>query len=570
MRTVLIICLLALLVACAGDEKVRISADQQFIDLSQEYLDGYLAFRPVYATRLGIHDFDGKLPDLSPRAVNQEIERIHAFSQKFSAIPAGELSPQNLSDMEALEAAMDVWTSWLTHTHSPFRRDPLFYNDLIFESLELLLRRDFAPASVRMKALVSRLTHIPRLLEVARVNLTDVPEILREASEAALTHSLYMIRDQLPDRVRKQMNERLPEEFEEAHIYAVYAYQDFLLYVIGPMNRESIEHPAVGRDYYTTLWRSEESIELDVDATLELCARSREEVLMRMREVTRLVNPQSDSKATLARLQEDHESLKGVRDLAIQTSAALKNFVRESNLFSLPFEGMPDLKILPPDPRTYKLVEFMPYGIMDPKCRTAFVSLNPEPPICDVNEERIDALRFFTPYAITLLTAGATWPGSFVNTLNTQKDADRIRLLWEPATLWQGWAHYCEELVIDRGFDARPEALLTQLQFRLLEINRLEAACRIHCMNMPVAEAVEFMRSQSFITLCVARREVIEIARNPKVGAGFIGKAQILKLRESYLSEDSRRSLKSFHDLLLSAGRAPVSVIARKYFGKAI
>jgi uncharacterized protein (DUF885 family) len=68
----------------------------------------------------------------------------------------------------------------------------------------------------------------------------------------------------------------------------------------------------------------------------------------------------------------------------------------------------------------------------------------------------------------------------------------------------------------------------------------------------------------------MARREVIQIIRNPKAGAAFIGKAQILKLRKSYLEEDDHRSLKSFHDRLLGAGHLPVSVIAKRSFGKSI
>jgi hypothetical protein len=288
-----------------------------------------------------------------------------------------------------------------------------------------------------------------------------------------------------------------------------------------------------------------------------------------MKETARHIDPDADLPAILEKLEDGHESIKGVTDTAAQVVNKLKRFTIMKNLLSLPLSACSEVRILEPDPRTNTIISSLPPEIIETTCEAGFVSINPIPAGCE-GEEKEETLRFFTPYSITLLTAGAAYPGSFVQFLKIKEIDSPLRKILESATYDRGWSHYCEELVITEGFDPRPEALLTQLQMSLLEINRMEASTRIHCRGMKIEEAAKFLVDNTFITPCMADREVVEIMRNPKAGAGFIGKAQILKLRNLYLSEQSDRTLSEFHNLLLSAGRAPVAIIAGRVFRKQI
>lgn len=570
MRAIYALLLLVLLAACATEpETAPISADQQFEELLEEFLNGLFYFRPVFASRLGIHDYDSLLPDYSPRAVAAEVERVDYFLERISALPAGDLSLEHRQHLKSMKTAMEAWRFNLT-MKPDFKRDPLFYNDLIVQGLELLLRRDHAPAAVRMDALNARLRRIPYLLEVARINLTEVPEILRTSSGESLVNSMYMLRDHLPGRIGEQMDGRLPEGFEEAHLQAVYAYMDYIIFVRGPLGYDTLEEHALGEPHFLQRWKNEESVELSIDATLELCRSTREILLERMKQVARLIDGEASIESLLQGIEDDTTTVKWVTDAAAEAAVELKIFVEENDLLSFPAGGDADLRILAPDPRSFDTVTSLPPGLIGDTNATGYVSINPISPTCRRENERLASLRFFTPYSIALYTAGATYPGRFLQTLKAQNASPMILKVLEPATLIDGWSHYTEELVMETGFDARPEALLTQLRLSLMEVNRLEISTRIHCQGMSIKEAVEFLASSSFICPCMAQREVIQIIRNPKAGAAFIGKAQILKLRNSYLAEDEHRSLKSFHDRLLDAGRLPVSVIARRSFGKSI
>ena len=561
--------LIVLAAACASDESGKLpSADEQFTELSLYCLKGLLAFKPVYSSRLGEHSFDAELPDYSPRSVEAECLRIDGFLQQLSTIAAGRLSSRNLDDLEILCNSLEAWKCELT-SKPAFKRDPLFYNKIVVEGIELLLRRDHAPAAERMKSLVSRLERIPEFFEVARINLTEVPELLRKAAENPLINSMYLLRDSLPERILAQMDGLLPEGFEGAHIKAIYAYTDFIFFVNDRLKEMSIENNGLGDELFKERWALKESMEINLEDVLDLCAGERERLLSMMAENAGLIDPETDTAGAIRRMENNHESVKWISDEFARIAEKLKEFTCEKNIVSTPAGGFGELKVIPAEPRTTSYITTIPPEIMGFSSRAGLLAINPLLPGCTHEEKKV-LLRFFYPSNIAMLAAGAGYPGKFVAASMTRENDSLLRKVLESATFTEGWASYSVKLMIELGFDPRPETLLTQLRMCLLETNRMEISARIHCKGMKIEDAVKFMEENSFISPLQARREVIGIVRNPMTGAGLIGKKIIMKLRDEYLSEDSSRTRRGFHDLLLSEGKLPLPVIAQIAFMKKI
>ena len=81
------------------------------------------------------------------------------------------------------------------------------------------------------------------------------------------------------------------------------------------------------------------------------------------------------------------------------------------------------------------------------------------------------------------------------------------------ATNSEGWAHYCEQMVIDEGFHADdPRYRLAQLQDALLRDARFIVGIRMHTQGMTVAQAEEFF-VQGGLSVA-ARRAIGEQARH--------------------------------------------------------
>src|SRR5688572_16686758 len=68
MRTAPLLLVIALyLVGCAGiSDKSTSNADAAFARLADEFIKGQLDWRPSMGTSLGLHEYDGRVTDLSP------------------------------------------------------------------------------------------------------------------------------------------------------------------------------------------------------------------------------------------------------------------------------------------------------------------------------------------------------------------------------------------------------------------------------------------------------------------------------------------------------------------------
>src|SRR2546425_9356101 len=81
-------------------------ADVQFHQLADEFLDGYLAWRPGLAVALGLHEFDGRVTDYSRVSVNLERARLANFDRRLARFPAKRLSPREAYDFRILRSAV--------------------------------------------------------------------------------------------------------------------------------------------------------------------------------------------------------------------------------------------------------------------------------------------------------------------------------------------------------------------------------------------------------------------------------------------------------------------------------
>src|SRR5688572_31849558 len=88
---------LSFLVACgpptlAKPERLEpTAADSNLATKINGFVEGHLAFRPNLAIDLGLHDYDGAVPDRSPDAVAAEIARLETARAIFDEIDPAKL-----------------------------------------------------------------------------------------------------------------------------------------------------------------------------------------------------------------------------------------------------------------------------------------------------------------------------------------------------------------------------------------------------------------------------------------------------------------------------------------------
>src|SRR3954452_19071000 len=153
------------------------------------------------------------------------------------------------------------------------------------------------------------------------------------------------------------------------------------------------------------------------------------------------------------------------------------------------------------------------------------------------------------------------FPGHFLHYQHLRQVDAKLRksILFSSTAFVEGWAHYCEQMMVEQGFRRNDHAVrLGQLSEALIRLCRVVVGIRLHCEDMSVEQGVRFFRDEAFLEEASARREAERGTFDPTYLVYSVGKLMLLKLRQDYKQQQGKAfSLRAFHDTLLGQGTAP-------------
>jgi hypothetical protein len=131
------------------------------------FLESAFAANPDLAVYQGRHEFDGKLPDWSPAAIKQEIDRLRAERAKAVAFDAAKLDTHQR--FERLCRRRHRWPSVL----AGIRRGPSGILSITpAHSIPMCtVSREYAPLEQRLKAYTAYARAVPAAMKQIRENL---------------------------------------------------------------------------------------------------------------------------------------------------------------------------------------------------------------------------------------------------------------------------------------------------------------------------------------------------------------------------------------------------------------
>jgi uncharacterized protein (DUF885 family) len=185
-------------------------------------------------------------------------------------------------------------------------------------------------------------------------------------------------------------------------------------------------------------------------------------------------------------------------------------------------------------------------------------------------EKQEQLLAFFSPPAISDVSVHEVYPGHYVQFLVNRLNRDLVRAIYHSGANAEGWALYCEEMMLDAGLHNNDAKFrLAQLQQALLRACRYLAAIRMHTRGMTVIEATAFFEQNAYQTHHNAEVEALRGTDDPGYLRYQLGKLMILKLREDLRRKQGAAfSLSRFHNAFLSQGAIPVHLIRRAMLGE--
>jgi uncharacterized protein (DUF885 family) len=162
------------------------------------------------------------------------------------------------------------------------------------------------------------------------------------------------------------------------------------------------------------------------------------------------------------------------------------------------------------------------------------------------------------------------YPGHYIQFLYAKRFPSDVRRVFGANTNIEGWAHYCEQMMLDEGFHAgEPKYRLAQLQDALLRDVRFIVGIKMHTQGMTVDEGTKLFETQAYQPHPVAVQEAKRGTSDALYGYYTLGKLMILKLRDDYKAKmGPQYSLQGFHDAFIKLGPLPLPLIRKAMLGE--
>lgn len=533
------------------------SASADFASVSAEIIDSSLAFDPVRATHIGVHDHDGRLPDFTAVAVDDHMRRLDSYVARLDGLDDVALSPGEGVDLELVRARVAANIFDLKDV-ARFRWDPLTWDPA--SGLHALAIRDFAPAQERHLSAQSRLNDVPRFLVDARRTLAEMSAIHVETAIARLEGFDAVLDELLPLGP-------LDAASVDAAREAVDQHGRWLTDQLPTARKD----PRLGvRLYSAALWHH-----LDEEVTpvqvLEWAEAHLDVVHERMIEVAaEYLNESPDGPDGVRRALSDIADRAAVIPSMVLPTVAqalerATTFVRDRDLVSLVGERVE----IVPMPRIHQ-------GVAPAYCDApgALESAAPEsgglstfvavaPPPAGWSEDRIRSfLREYNADLLHDLTIHEAMPGHVVQLAHARRAVtSRARKMTSSGVFVEGWAVYAEEMMVERGYrpDDEPRAQL-RIQLQQLKMQArmtLNAILdvRVHGGDVDESGAIDLLRRRGFQEEEEAvgkwRRALLTAVQLPTYFVGWRGVRSLVDDLRVLHPEWSDRQV---HDLVLSEG----------------
>ena len=548
-------------------------ADAAFSRLADEYIAGYLAWRPQTGTALGFHQYDGEVTDYSQRSLDAELARLKSFDQRLGGGDTNRLSRQAYYDYRILRSSIQREMFGFEQAEI-YSLNPMTYAGAL--DVNIYIKRDFAPLEDRVRSVIAILNQAPRLTSAARANLDELlprPQVETAIEQASGTAD-FLSKD-LVAALKGLNNASLMAEFNAANSRAISEMRGFVAYLKEQKLPKANDRYALGREKYRKLLEYGEMVTLPPEQLLEIGLRELQRKQEVFAETARQIDPARKPIEVFQAIQKDHPTERSLIPDTARDLDMIRQFVIDHRIVTLPSKVRASVAETPQFMRATSFASMDTPGPFETKATEAYYYVTPVEPDWppQQKEEWLTAFNFYTTDIVSIHEA---YPGHYVQFLCLNASpATRLEKIFTSYAFVEGWAHYAEQMMVDQGFGASaspaptPEEKLKAAKYRLaqtdealLRICRLCVSIKMHCQGMTVEEATRFFQDNCYYEQKTARQEAIRGAYDPEYLYYTLGKLEILKLREDYRKQEGAKfSLRKFHDEALRHGAPPIRLL---------
>ncbi len=529
------------------------TSQDTFERIQKSYLATWSRLHPEAALDAGIDDYADKLSSHDDETIGIQIVLNEKCLVALDEINISELDAEHQINYQILYSQANLEHHALME-HDWRHRDPTRF--LPINALDQLTLR---PVKNFQHALKSRLSAIPTHIRDAKNLLDTAPAVIPQVwldmalaeAEAGINYCHHMHQHPL-------VYDALTEdgEIEQAIADASKSLEGFVqsLKRLLPLSEGDF---ACGREHFERLLHQQHFLPINTQSLhafgLRLFKQTQELLTAEL----------ANSKLTLAEIQQQHPSADQLLSSYQHEMKAAEAFVREQNLITVPEEQT--LNVVATPQFLQHQIPFAAYldpSIVDP-FQTGYYYVSPTKDDAELKEHNLAA--------ISQTSVHEAWPGhhlQFVTANHSPEGSALLRRINPSATLYEGWALYCEQMMLEQGFERHAGQRIVMLRDRLWRALRIIIDVEIHTQQLSLADAAQKMVDTLGFSHDQAMGELSWYSQSPTTPMSYaVGWALINALRDIVNPSDTAE-LKAFHDKLLASGSIALPLVIQHQFGE--
>jgi hypothetical protein len=474
----------------------------------------------------GLHEYDGKIQDLSPGGVQDGLAKLGGDRLD---------DPHDEAHLRAFEDDLRVVYGQL-ELH---RRNPVIH----LANFELsCYDREYAPARERAAAKRAHLALWPDAVQMSIESLDSVAAPVAKSLLGAFGGLGSDIDPADPSAPAAQA----------AHARLMVHLQDAAEH--GPPDA------ALGGAALATLMGTIEATTVDLGVLAEHADAERDRLMAILREACARVDPDGKVRDVVAALVADHPDADGVLIEAQAQVDEVLAFTREHEL--VPYTDGTCVVTMAPESRRWAMA-MMAWAAPEEADATSFYWVTPPDPRWPASEVE-EWLQVFSRATLPAITLHEVSPGHFAHSRALRRASTPVRRILMSPSFVEGWAHYTEELSLDLGFRAGDPGFAAGVAIEgLVRVTRLAAAIGVHTGAMTVADAAARFEADAFLSGQAALSEASRATFDPTYGRYTWGKLVIRDVQTRARQQwGAGYSHSRFHAAMLALGAPPIGLLA--------
>lgn len=536
------------------------SVEQVFEELQQDYFQAWFRFHPERAVEVGVSDHAGELRSYADDDMGALIALNQKLISALDEMNIESLSESNQVDYKILRAAVEI------ELHELEERDWRFRDPAAYVPVNAIYQLLIYPVDEMHKAMKHRLQNIPEYLRGAKAQLAQRPELVvpvwLDSAVSESRSSVSFIRDlgRNPLITQKFQNPaRLQTLFEEA----AHALDDFARFLETEIAAKAAGEFACGEHRFTRLLNEKHFMETSVETVLDfgekLFKETREALLVQ----TKAMQGDENVDALLESIQQQHPKAEQLLDTYRQR-------MKDS------FDGWEKMGVVTMPEKQSLRVQATPEFLRHMIPFAAYEAPAPDDPaqhglyyVTTVTDEA--ALAEHNNYSIDLTCAHEAFPGHHLQFVTeNQRVINYTRLLNASASMYEGWALYCEGLAIEQGLLNKDEHRFILLRDRLWRALRIIIDVKLQTGQLNLEQATNLMMAELGFSQAQAQAEINWYSSSPGTPLCYaIGREMILQTRQVMQQQDDF-DLLAFHDALLAEGSIALPLVIQLSSGPAV